>query len=78
MIAQFNRYTEITTYSGNTKVYIFRKSKSTSTYKKQWILQKILGVALIVISVAGCIISPEDCGGYLLSGFMGIARIVCD
>ena len=70
--------TEITTYSGNTQIYIFRKTKTGSTYKKYPIQQKFLGMALIAISIIGCIIIPEDCGGCLIAGLMGIARVICD
>lgn len=77
MIAQF-KYTEITTRSGNTKVCVFRKTKEMSPYKKQWLVQKALGVVLIVACIVGCYIMPEDCGGYIVGCLMGIARVVCD
>ena len=81
MMAQYNRCTEFTTFSGNTKIYIFRKQKEkeTESAKKKFLRQqKILGVALIAISIIGCAIMPEDCGGCLVAGLMGIARVVCD
>lgn len=81
MMAQFNSCTEITTHSGNTQIYIFRKivkKKEKSTYKTYLKQQKFLGVALIIISIIGCTIMPEDCGGCLLAGLMGIARVICD
>ena len=81
MMAQFNSCTEIITRSGNTQIYIFRKQKEKETesaYKKFLIQQKLLGNALIAISIIGCIIIPEDCGGCLVAGLMGIARVVCD
>lgn len=77
MMAQF-KYTEITTRSGNTKVCVFRKTKTMSPYKKQWLVQKVLGVVLIVVCVTGCWIAPEDCGGYIVGGLMGIVRVICD
>lgn len=81
MMAQFNSCTEITSYSGNTQIYIFRKKgkkKEESSYRAYPKRQKLLGVVLIVISIIGCVIMPEDCGGCLLAGLMGIARVVCD
>lgn len=81
MMAQFNSYTEITTHSGNTQIYIFRKrgnKKEESPYKQFLRQQKLLGMALIAISIVGCVIIPEDCGGCLVAGLMGIARVVCD
>lgn len=77
MIAQF-KYTKITTRSGNTKVCVFRKTKAISPYEKQWLVQKTLGFVLIVACIVGCCIMPEDCGGCLVAGLMGIARVVCD
>ena len=77
MMAQF-KYTELTTRSGNTKVCIFRKIKTISPGRKQWLVQKCLGVVLIVACVVGCFIMPEDCGGYVIGCLMGIARVFCD
>lgn len=77
MMAQF-KYTEITTRSGNTKACVFRKTKAMSLHKKRWIVQKALGVVLIVTCIVECCIMPEDCGGCLVAGLMGMARIVCD
>lgn len=81
MMAQFNSCTEITSYSGNTHIYIFRKKgkkKEESVYEVYPKRQKLLGVGLIAISIIGCTIMPEDCGGCLIAGFMGIIRVVCD
>ena len=71
-------YTEITTYSGTTQRYIFRKKKQRAPYKQYLIQQKLLGMALIVVSIVGCLVIPEDCGGCLIVGLMGIARVICD
>ena len=79
MMAQYNSCTEITTHSGNTQIYIFRKQKvreTESTHKKFLRQQKLLGVSLVVISIIGCAIIPEDCGGFIISGLMGVARVV--
>lgn len=81
MMAQFNSCTEIITHSGNTQIYIFIKKgkrKEDSTYKTYPKQQKLLGVALIAICIVGCIIIPEDCGGFILPGLMGIARVIYD
>lgn len=81
MMAQYNSYTEITTQSGNTQIYIFRKQKKKehgSEHKKFLRQQKLLGMALIILAIIGCISFPDDCGGCLVAGFMGIARIICD
>ena len=81
MMAQFNSCTEITTHSGNIQIYIFRKQKekkAESAHKKFLRQQKLLGVALIAISLIGCAIMPEDCGGCLIAGLMGIARVIYD
>lgn len=77
MMTQF-KYTEITTRSGNTKVCVFRKTKAMSPYEEQRLIQKSLGVVLIVACIVGCCIMPEDCGGYIVGCLMGIARVVCD
>lgn len=77
MMAQF-KYTEITTRSGNTKVCVFRKTKEMSPYKKRWLVQKALGIVLIVACIVGCCIMPEDCGGCLVTGLMGFARVIYD
>lgn len=77
MMTQF-KYTEITTRSGNTKVCVFRKTKAMSPYEEQRLIQKSLGVVLIVACIVGCCIMPEDCGGYIVGCLMGIARVVCN
>lgn len=77
LMAQF-KYTEITTRSGNTKVCVFRKTNAMSQYEKQRLVQKTLGFVLIVACVIGCCIMLEDCGGCLVAGLMGIARVVYD
>ena len=78
MMSQYSSCTEIITYSGNTQIYIFRKKKQRPVYKQYILQQKLLVVALIVISIVGCIVIPEDCGGCLIAGLMGIARIICN
>ena len=81
MMAQYNSCTEIITRSGNTQIYIFRKQKAKEAElasKKFLRKQKFLGVVLIAISIIGCAIMPEDCGGCLVAGLMGIARVICD
>ena len=71
--------TEITTYTGNTQIYIFRKKKKQRVkYKGNLKQQKFLGLALILIGIIGCIIIPEDCGGCIVAGLMGIARVIYD
>lgn len=81
MMAQFNSYTEFTTYSRNIKVYIFwkQKEKESESAKKKFLRQqKLLGITLVAISIIGCAIIPEDCGGCLVAGLMGIARVIYD
>lgn len=70
--------TEITSYSGNTQIYIVRKKeeKRGSAYKVYPKQQKILGIVLIVISIVGFLALPEDNGAFVVSGLMGIARII--
>lgn len=74
MLPSYN-YTEITSCSGNTKIYIFKKKKSRkiSEYHKQ----KILGITLILIGITGMTIFPEDCGGFLIAVLLGITRTIC-
>ena len=81
MMAQYSSCTEIIIRSRNTQIYIFRKQKEKETElasKKFLRQQKLLGVALIAISIICCAIMPEDCGGCLVAGLMGIARVICD
>lgn len=78
MMAQFKSCTEFTTHSGNTKVYIFRKQKEKETESEKKFLrrQKLLGMVLIAVCVIGCIFIPEDCGGYIIAGLLGLLRII--
>lgn len=38
--------------------------------------QKILGALLLILGIVGCIVLPEDCGGFILAGLFGLFRVV--
>lgn len=65
--------------SGNVQIYIVRQKRNVikvSEKTKYIIKQKLLGVALVVIGIIGCILFPEDCGGAVFACFMGILRVI--
>lgn len=38
--------------------------------------QKIVGTLLLILGIVGCIVLPEDCGGFILAGLIGLFRVV--
>lgn len=40
------------------------------------IQQKVLGLGLLGVGLAGCFIMPEDCGACILACLMGIGRTI--
>ena len=42
--------------------------------KRETIIQKCLGIGLLVIGIIGCLIFPEDAGGFLFTSVLGIIR----
>ena len=40
--------------------------------------QKILGTVLLIIGIGGCIVLPEDCGGFILAGLIGLLRLIAN
>ena len=76
MLPTYNEtYTHYTTPSGSTQLILYRRKTKLSERKKVLLQQKLLGLALVVIGIIGCFIMPEDCGGCLFAGFMGVCRL---
>lgn len=71
-------YTHYKTPSGNTHVFVYRRKmkKKLTEQEKYLVNQKILGLALTVIGILGCLWIPEDCGGFIVAVLIGIARII--
>ena len=42
--------------------------------KQETAIQKCLGLGLIALAVIGCMVFPEDAGGFVFAGLMGIFR----
>ena len=42
--------------------------------RQETIIQKCLGIGLLVIGIIGCLIFPEDAGGFLFTSVLGIIR----
>ena len=72
MMQEFS-YTEYTSPSGNTQIYIMRKPK-VSGRRKYLIKQKALGVVAIIAGLIACMIFPDDCGGGIFAISIGMLR----
>lgn len=44
--------------------------------RQETIIQKCLGIGLLVIGIIGCLIFPEDAGGFLFTSVLGILRVI--
>ena len=66
-----------TVYTYNELLNIYNRNKTKEREeKKNKILQKLLGVALLFIGVLGCAIFPEDAGGCLFACALGVFRVI--
>lgn len=85
------KYTEITSKNGNSQlIYIqYKKRKplldtlfdawdGLNTRKQHLIIQKLLGLGLFIIGIIGCLVFPEDAGGFVFAGVLGILRLICN
>lgn len=45
--------------------------------KQETVIQKCLGLGLLVIGILGCAVMPEDAGGFLFASILGIIRVIC-
>ena len=61
------------TYDEWLKEYNRNKAKERQQ-KKETAIQKCLGLGLLAIGIIGCLIMPEDAGGFVFAGLMGIIR----
>ena len=61
------------TYDEWLKEYNRNKAKERQQ-KKEIAIQKCLGLGLIALAVIGCMVFPEDAGGFVFAGLMGIFR----
>ena len=82
---------EFVSKSGNTElIYIvYNKRKqpfkilldmwsNLSARKQYLIIQKLLGLGLLIISFVGIIFMSKDCGGFVFIGILGILRLICN
>lgn len=82
---------EFVSKSGNTELIYIVHSKRKSLFKilldewnnlsarKQYlIIQKLLGVGLLIIGIIGTAFMPEDAGGFVFIGVLGILRLICN
>ena len=67
-------HTYYNTPTGNVQIYICTKSKRHIKKEKGLLCQKLLGLGLLIIGFVGCLIIPEDAGGFLIAGFLGGCR----
>ena len=44
--------------------------------RQETIIQKCLGIGLLVIGIIGCLIFPEDAGGFVFASVLGIIRAI--
>ena len=72
-------YTEYTSPSGNTQIYIVRRRRNMiklSSKRKEMGKQKCLGAMAFILGLIGCILFPDDCGGALFACALGILRLI--
>ena len=79
MLPVIKSCTEYTTPSGNTQIYIIRKQKKKRSARQKHIRQqKLLGLALMVVSIIAVVAFPKECGDCIFLALMGLARVACD
>ena len=86
-----HKYTEITSRDGKSQlIYIQYEERKTlfdtlldewdgiSARKQYLIIQKLLGLGLFIIGIIGTAFIPEDAGGFVFIGVLGILRLICN
>ena len=63
------------TYDEWLKVYNRNKAKERKQ-RAETITQKCLGLGLLLLGIIGCLVMPEDAGGFLFISVLGIIRVI--
>lgn len=82
MMMQYN--TTSNAYSDIETVYTYdewlKEYKRNEEIKRQRIqeavFQKMLGFGLLILGIVGCLVMPEDAGGFVFTSVLGILRLV--
>lgn len=78
------KYTEYTSPSGNTQIYVFRRKPQKSFIQKFFTSrkyamarQKLLGIVLIIIGIIGMVLFTDEATAPCVLVFMGVLRVAC-
>ena len=44
--------------------------------KQETAIQKCLGLGLLALGIIGCLVFPEDAGGFVFTSVLGILRVI--
>lgn len=70
-----NAYKIETVYTYDEWLKEYKRNEAIERKQKQEIaIQKCLGLGLLALAVIGCMVFPEDAGGFVFAGIMGIFR----
>lgn len=78
MLARKQRYTYDYDFSFETMTEKQFTEWERKENRRYLIGQKILGVLLLIIGIGGCIVLPEDCGGFIFAGLIGLLRVIAN
>ena len=63
------------TYDEWLKAYNRNKAKERKQ-RAETITQKCLGLGLLLLGIIGCLVMPEDAGGFVFASVLGILRVI--
>lgn len=70
-----NAYKIETVYTYEEWLKEYNRNKAIERKQKQeTAIQKCLGLGLLVLGIIGCLVFPEDAGGFVFAGVLGIIR----
>ena len=73
-----NAYKIETVYTYDEWLKEYKRNKALERQqKKETAIQKCLGLGLLTIGILGCVVMPEDAGGFLFASVLGIIRTFC-
>ena len=74
-----NAYSDIeTVYTYDEWLKEYNHNKALERKQKaETITQKCLGLGLLMIGILGCLVFPDDAGGFVFTSVLGIIRVIC-
>lgn len=72
-----NAYKIETVYTYEEWLKEYKRNEAKERQQKiETLTQKCLGLGLLIIGIVGCLIMPEDAGGFVFTSVLGILRVI--